>query len=84
MNGKLRKLTMSLVLKVFRDFAWTGLKSLKFPDYSILVREEFQQPRRLQNCITPKPFILLSRANNQKGLYNSCIWLQVRFPSERS
>jgi hypothetical protein len=43
MSEKLRKLTTSLVLEVFRDFSWTGLKSLKFPDYSNLLRAEFQQ-----------------------------------------
>jgi hypothetical protein len=31
MTRKLRKLTTSLVLEVFGDFAWIGLKSLKIP-----------------------------------------------------
>jgi hypothetical protein len=79
MTVKLRKLTTSLVLEVFRDFSWTGLKSLKFSDYSILLRAELQQSGRLQNCITPKPFIVSRRANNhwkdRKVFYNSCIWL---------
>jgi hypothetical protein len=42
MTEKLRKLTTSLVSDIFGDFAWTGLKSLKFLDYSILLRAEFQ------------------------------------------
>jgi hypothetical protein len=88
LNGKLRELTTSLVLKVSWDSICVWVKSSDFSDYSNLLRAEFQQPGRLQNCITPKPFIESKRANNRwkdkKVLYNSCIWLWARFPSVRS
>jgi hypothetical protein len=44
----LRKLTTSLVLEVFGDFACTVLKSLKFLDYSNLLRAEFQSSGRFK------------------------------------
>jgi hypothetical protein len=85
MNGKLKRLTTCLVLEVFWDCTWSRLKILY---YSNLLRAEFQKSGRLQNCITPKPFTISRCANNcgkdQKVLYNSCIWLQVRFLSEQS
>jgi hypothetical protein len=88
MTRKLRRLTTSLVLDVFWYCTWIRLESLKLSYYSNLLRGEFQQSGRLQNCITPKPFIVSRHANNRwkdrKVLYNSYIWIQVIFPSEQS
>jgi hypothetical protein len=79
---------MSLVLEVFWGCTWTGHKSLKFSNCSNLISPEFQQSGQLQNYITPKPYIASRRSNNRwkykKVLYNSCICLYVRFPSEQS
>jgi hypothetical protein len=82
------KLAKSLLLRVFGDGAGFWVKSRGFSDCSNLISPEFQQSDRLQNCITPKPWIVSRRVNNrwknQKVFYSSCIWLQVIFPSEQS
>jgi hypothetical protein len=84
MNGKLKKLTTSLVLEVFWDCAWTGLKKLKSSDCSNLISLEFQQSGRLQNCITTKPWIVSRCVNNRwkekKVFYNSFIGLLSKIP----
>jgi hypothetical protein len=88
MNGKLIKLTTILVLEVFWDCACTGLKSSKFSDCSNLISPEFQQSGQLQNCITPKPWIILGRVNNlwkvRKVLYKFGIQTLTRFQTQQS
>jgi hypothetical protein len=83
MTKNLKKLTMSLVLEVFYDCAWTRLKSLKFSVSSNLISPEFQQSGRLRNCITPRPLILSGRVNNrwkeERVFYKYCMGLRVRF-----
>jgi hypothetical protein len=85
---KNKKLATNFLLRFFRDGAGFWVKSRGFSDCSNLISPEFEQSSWLQNCITPKPWILSRHANNrwkdQKVLYRSCICLQVRFPLEQS
>jgi hypothetical protein len=70
-----------LLLKVFRDPICFGVKCSDFLDYSDLLRAEFQQSGRLQNYITPKPFIISRCVNNcwkdEKHFYIFSFELQV-------
>jgi hypothetical protein len=88
MNGKLRKLIASLILEVFWDGTWTGLKSLQFSDRSNLISLGFQQSSQLQNGITPKSFIVSMCANNrwkaEKVFYKFGIQILTRFQTQQS
>jgi hypothetical protein len=87
MNGKLVKLTMSLILHVFWDDN-ALVKNAVFPGGYSLSTQTYSSLSAVQEFIIPKPFIISRHANNrwkdQQMFNNSCIWLQVRFPSEQS
>jgi hypothetical protein len=83
--------------KVSYDVGITGFLRLQLnwgsnvqisPDAQFGPEQNFSSPVQLRKVITPKPLIVSGRADNrwkdQKVLYNSCIWLLVRFPSEQS
>jgi hypothetical protein len=88
MNGKLRKLTTSFVLQVFWDAKASVVRKAVFPGGSSLSAKTYNSLADVQKFITLRPFIQSRHANNhlehQKVLYNSCMWLQVIFPSEKS
>jgi hypothetical protein len=88
MNGKLRKLTTSLILQVLWDDNASVVKNVVFPGGYILSAQTYSSLSAVQEFITPKQFIVSRHADNrwqyQKVFNNSCIWLQVRFPSEQS
>jgi hypothetical protein len=79
---------MSLVLQVFWDDNASVVKNAVFPGSSRLSAQTYSSLADVQKFITLRLFIILRRANNrwkdQKVLNKSCIWLQVRFPSEQS
>jgi hypothetical protein len=83
--------------KVSYDVGITGFLRLQLnwgsnvqisPDAQFGPEQNFSSPVQIRKVITPKPLIVSGRADNrwkdQKVLYNSCIWLLVRFPSEQS
>jgi hypothetical protein len=88
MNGKLRKLTTSLVLQVFWDDNASVVKKSVFPGGSSLSAQTYNSLADVQKFITLGTFIISRSASNrwkdQKVFYNSCIWFQVRFPSDQS
>jgi hypothetical protein len=75
MAGNFRRFTTRLVLHVF-------------PDGSSLSAQTYSSLADVKKFITLKPVTLSRRAINrwkdQKVFYNSCIWILVRFPSEKS
>jgi hypothetical protein len=64
MNGKLRKLTTSLVLQVFRDDNASVVKTAVFPGGSSLSAQTYNHFSDVKKFITPKPFIVSRCANN--------------------
>jgi hypothetical protein len=79
---------MSLVLEVFWDCYFTGLKSLEFSYCSNLIGLEFQQSSRIQNCVTPKPWIVSGHVNNcwkdEKSFYKFGIQILTIFQTQQS
>jgi hypothetical protein len=88
MTGRFRKFAMSLVLQVFWDDNVSVVKNAVFPGGSSLSTQTYSSLADVQKFITLKPFIVSRRPNNrwkdQKVFDNSCIWFQVRFPSDKS
>jgi hypothetical protein len=58
MRRKAEEVIDNAKIASFLRLYWFWVKSSDFSDYANLLRAEFQQSGRLQNYITPKPFIV--------------------------
>jgi hypothetical protein len=79
---------MSFLLSVSWDCVKCCVKSSGFSDCSILSARKCSSLVDVRKLITPKPLIVSGHPDNRwkegKIIYNSCIGLMVRFPSEQS
>jgi hypothetical protein len=58
MRRKAEEVIDNAKIASFLRLYWFWVKSSDFSDYANLLRAKFQQSGRLQNYITPKPFIV--------------------------
>jgi hypothetical protein len=73
-----------LLLQVFWNDDVSVVENAIFPGCSSLSALTYSGLTDIQKFITLRPFIISGRVNNRwkdkNVFYNSCIWLQVRFP----
>jgi hypothetical protein len=78
-NGKLTKLTRSLVLQVFGDDNASVIKNAVFPGGSSLSAQAYSSSAGVPKFVTLGPFIVSGRVNNcwkeKRVFYNYCIGL---------